>query len=84
MNKKDIGKRDLKKYNSHHKKNYLIVLSNNSGTVKRCFVNSLDDSHALRLALVRYCRQGIKENITRARVAGVYDNGKKTIETRIG
>ena len=65
--------------NSHHRQNYLIMFCNKSSTTKKAIVNASDKKNALRIALARLCRAYPLEDITRARVAGVYEAGKKRI-----
>jgi len=72
------------KKQSHHRQNYLIDFCIASQTRKRALVNAIDTKNALRIGLARLCRAYPLENITRARVAGVYENGKKRIGKRIG
>lgn len=76
MTKKDIRKKDI---NSHHKYNYLVLFIKDDYPVKRALVNAKDKKNALRIALNRLCRKYPEEDITRARVAGVFDNIKKRI-----
>lgn len=69
---------------SHHKKNFIIEYGCKTGTTKRILLNALDSKNAIRIGLNRICKEYPQEEITRARVARVYDNTIKRIEKRIG
>ena len=72
------------KKQSHHKNNFLVCFSALNGSeVRRALVNAYDKKNALRIAINRLCRLYPEEEITRARVAGVYPAGVRTIEKRI-
>ena len=75
---------DKTRKQSHHKKNFVIEFGCKIGTTKRILLNALDSKNAIRIGLNRLCREYPREEITRARVARVYDNTIKRIEKRIG
>ena len=60
------------------------MFSKGNTTTKKCIVNASDNQHAIKIAVCRLCRMYPQEDITRVRVAGVYDAQKKTIKKRIG
>lgn len=75
---------DKKDKQSHHKNNFLVLFSKGNHTSKRAIVNASDSLDALRIAIKRLARYYPEEDITRARIGGIYPNERKRIEKRIG
>lgn len=78
--KRKINKKDK---SSHHKQNYLVVFGCSGIDGLKALINASDKTQALRIGLNKYCRTYPGKEITRARVAGVYPAGVRTIEKRI-
>ena len=74
---------DKRDRNSHHSKNYLVIFGYSGVDGLKALVNASDKTNALRVALNRYSRTYPDKEISRARVAGVFDAQKKTIKKRI-
>lgn len=87
MKKKNTNKKDNKtrsdQKKSHHPFNFVLEFQNKTGTANRAIVNALDSKNAIRIGINRYCRVFPEEEITRVRVAHVYEDGKKRIESLI-
>lgn len=74
----------LKNKNSHHSQNYLVVLSTKKENSIKALVNARESKQALYLAIKKAYKNNIDYDISRARVACVYEAGKKRIGKRIG
>jgi len=81
MKEKKTYKKDLK---TNHKYNFLVCFSNSHSETKKALVNASDKKNAMRIAFNRLCRLYPFEEVSRARIGGVYLAKEKRIEKRIG